>query len=888
MRMRAFSPVCRWILGALCSLAADLAGAQAVEPLPALRVEDGVLVDANGREVALWGVNYQASLSWEYGETFSRVGIPLEAGPLKRAVDQDLAHFKRMGVSVVRVHISPSDFTDAEGKLVDTVFLDVFDYLVARCREEGLYVFLSLFNRIGQYDHANFLKDSFASKGGINGTVGQPDKRPYIFCPEFVEPLRTYVRELLIHRNRYDGATLKEDPGVALWEIINEPEYVEFKDIGDPKFAAYRNEWERWLERNGREATEETFAEFRGKYVAKFIDDMVDLVRSEGARQPIAWSMNWPRFMEEHPDVHRALPATKVDAVTFCLYLRKGLPPKGQINWFDMPDISSVNQLRRILPSDGGKDEFAFVRDPALRGKAKVVYEFETVNNDSAYLYPAMARFFRELGAQIACMWEYDPLVAAEENCVPTHFLNYHSSPRKAVSFLIASEAFRTLPRGPTPGFRYTETGAVFSDFGVSFDGDISVHVGRDTVMASNDWSKWPREMREFRLPEANRLRRVVGIGNGPFAEYEGTGLYQMDIGDDRIELEITPNVARVGKLWAAEKHGTRAPKAIQLDEQPRRFTLRLKGWEHGVTVRRIGTDEEVPLSQDSPPTFPARPGRYLLTNKVPAAVNNIDIDQKDPGSESRFIDLPNQETQIVCNVIGEAVRSSDFHTTHWTLIVASCDVDRERGFDYIYRTYSRPLRGYLRRFGIPEDDADDVLHEFLLAIFHGGTLARADPARGKFRSYLLGALNHFVANRRERNGAARRGGGVPDLPLDDLALGDTPGSIDDSRRFDEDWARALFDRAVERLNEELDYHGSPAGDLRELIFRDQDGTYAEIAASLRITVPAVKSRIFRLRKRFQEIIRQEVRRTVDSDAECEEELSYLCSVLSHTCPTCF
>jgi hypothetical protein len=151
MRMRAFSPVCRWILGALCSLAADLAGAQAVEPLPALRVEDGVLVDANGREVALWGVNYQASLWWEYGETFSRVGIPLEAGPLKRAVDQDLAHFKRMGVSVVRVHISPSDFTDAEGKLVDTVFLDVFDYLVARCREEGLYVFLSLFNRIGQY-----------------------------------------------------------------------------------------------------------------------------------------------------------------------------------------------------------------------------------------------------------------------------------------------------------------------------------------------------------------------------------------------------------------------------------------------------------------------------------------------------------------------------------------------------------------------------------------------------------------------------------------------------------------------------------------------------------------------------------------------------------------
>src|SRR5688500_2849877 len=101
--------------------------------LRAMRVRDGVLRYEDGAEVALWGVNYQTSMSWEYNASLRRCGIPLEIARMKQVIDQDFEHLKRMNVGVIRVHLLPGDFTDGEGNLVDTVFLDALDYLVHRC-----------------------------------------------------------------------------------------------------------------------------------------------------------------------------------------------------------------------------------------------------------------------------------------------------------------------------------------------------------------------------------------------------------------------------------------------------------------------------------------------------------------------------------------------------------------------------------------------------------------------------------------------------------------------------------------------------------------------------------------------------------------------------------
>ncbi len=165
-----------------------------------------------------------------------------------------------------------------------------------------------------------------------------------------------------------------------------------------------------------------------------------------------------------------------------------------------------------------------------------------------------------------------------------------------------------------------------FGGFGVSFEGDISVHAGGDAVMASNAWEKWPASLKEFVLPESGKVRRLLGVGRSPFVEYEGTGLYQLSVGRDQVDLEITPNVTKVGNLWAAEKVGERwakgqygklSPKAVQFDWQPRKFTLRLPGWTRGVRVVRAESGDTMPHSEGEALSLSLPPGRYSIQRQA-------------------------------------------------------------------------------------------------------------------------------------------------------------------------------------------------------------------------------------------------------------------------------
>lgn len=202
---------------------------------------------------------------------------------------------------------------------------------------------------------------------------------------------------------------------------------------------------------------------------------------------------------------------------------------------------------------------------------------------------------------------------------------------------------------------------------------------------------------------------------------------------------------------------------------------------------------------------------------------------------------------------------------------------------DRLYRIYWRPLHAQARRFGVAESDLEDVIQDFLLRIFSDGSLSRADPQVGRFRSYMVGALRHFLWQRQERAQAQKRGGGEMPLPLLAAeAVADPAPGPSDERSFDVKWARALFDFALARFEAEV--NASPPQEGAEFLkpwaFGEGTVSYEESARKLGITVAAVKSRIFRLRHRFRQIVREEVLLTVASDADCEGELRYLCSVL--------
>jgi DNA-directed RNA polymerase specialized sigma24 family protein len=229
------------------------------------------------------------------------------------------------------------------------------------------------------------------------------------------------------------------------------------------------------------------------------------------------------------------------------------------------------------------------------------------------------------------------------------------------------------------------------------------------------------------------------------------------------------------------------------------------------------------------------------------------------------------------------------FHTTRWSLVARTGATDAAtaaRALGELCELYWPPLYAFLRRGGHGEHDALDTVQAFCVHLLERGGLGGADAQAGAFRHYLLGALRHFVANRRRAAAAERRGGGVLPFALDgaeagyaaEPAHGDSP-----ERVFERRWAAALLARAHGRLRDEYAARGK--GDLfarlePALVVADDAMRHQDTAAALGTTEGAVKVALHRLRARMRELIRDEVLQTVSDPAAVDGELTALFAAL--------
>lgn len=223
---------------------------------------------------------------------------------------------------------------------------------------------------------------------------------------------------------------------------------------------------------------------------------------------------------------------------------------------------------------------------------------------------------------------------------------------------------------------------------------------------------------------------------------------------------------------------------------------------------------------------------------------------------------------------------SADFPATHWTLIAEASGPDRDSALSRLYKTYWTPICAQARRFGVPPDDVEDVAQELFVHLFRSGAVGRAERSRGRFRSYLLGALRNHLSHRRAHAHTLKRGGGHDTVPIETLELAAAP---EEALEFDAEWAHALLGEALRRFQHEEKHSAESRASLAVLggaVLGGEELSGADAARRLGITVPAVKSRVFRLRQRFHDLVREEVRRTVSSEADCDEELRHLCAVL--------
>lgn len=234
------------------------------------------------------------------------------------------------------------------------------------------------------------------------------------------------------------------------------------------------------------------------------------------------------------------------------------------------------------------------------------------------------------------------------------------------------------------------------------------------------------------------------------------------------------------------------------------------------------------------------------------------------------------------------------FAETAWSVVVAAGATTAPRAqaaLAQLCRVYWPPIYGYLRRTGYNRDDAQDLTQHFFQHLFEEETFRRASREKGRFRSFLLGALKFCLADERTRAGAAKRGGGVQFLSLDAFEAEELHHlSADDEAMPDEildaRWAGVLLEQALTRVREEYAAQGKT--DLFELLSPFLGGTkpdtsYQEVADRMGAKLGTVKTLIHSLRGRFATAVRREVLQTVSAPHEVEDELRRMRSIFART-----
>lgn len=455
----------------------------------------------------------------------------------KQVIDRDVTHFARLCLDAIRLHVFDREVSDGEGSLLDNEHLELLDYLILRAKERGIYTVLT---PIAWWPVPG---DSPGFSTRFTMQQMTTDRASW-------KPQTNYLVQFAHHTNRFTSMSYKDDPAVVAFELINEPLYP--PNTSDAQ-------------------------------VTEYINTLADALRIAGNRKPVFYN-GWQGRLGCVRDA-------RVEGSTF--------------GWYPSGLVAGRSLTRDFLPQVaeyGGNNPWnPSMRHAAITNKAKIVYEFDAADIPGSYIYPAMARSFRSGGAQIATQFQYDPLPLAPFNQGwQTHYLNLVYAPQKAISFLIAAEAFRRVPRHENYG-RHPQSNR-FGPFRVSYEEDLSEMVTDREFFHSNTTRTKP--------PIAEKLERVIGCGSSTVVEYEGTGAYFLEkLVPGAWRLEVYPDA-----VWVNDPYG-----AHSLNREVSRLIWR--EWPMQIHLPDLGNEFSVePLDSGSTfksaaraSGFTVRPGVYLL-----------------------------------------------------------------------------------------------------------------------------------------------------------------------------------------------------------------------------------------------------------------------------------
>lgn len=329
------------------------------------------------KEVQGFGVNYTVPFAHAY-----RSAKKLGVDP-KKAMDNDIYHFARLGLDAYRVHVWDTEISDSVGNLLGNEHLELFDYMISQMKARGMKFLITPIAFWGNgWPEPDEDTPGFSDKYGKEACLTNPDA---------IEAQANYLFQFLNHVNPHTGIAYKDDPDIVAFEVSNEPHH----DQPAGKVTAY-------------------------------IEKMVGAMKKTGCKKPIFYNVSHSIHLVD------AYYAAGIDGGTFQWY-PTGLGSGEEIRGNLLPNVDHYN-----IPF---KDHKAFQKG------AKIVYEFDAADVGRSYIYPAMARSFRTAGIQWATHFAYDPTYLAYANTeYDTHYMNLVYAPQKALSLKICSEIFHRIP----------------------------------------------------------------------------------------------------------------------------------------------------------------------------------------------------------------------------------------------------------------------------------------------------------------------------------------------------------------------------------------------------------------------------------------------------------
>jgi hypothetical protein len=498
-----------------------------------------VYVDPNG--VMRWGENREEvhGFGINYTAMFAHAYRTAKKLniPLEKAIDDDVYHFARLGFDFFRVHVWDTEISDSVGNLLANEHLRLFDYTLSKMKARGMKFVITPIAYWG-----NGWPEPDEKTPGFSRKYG---KDACLTNPDAIRAQERYLFQFVNHVNEYTGVAYKTDPAIIGFEVCNEPHHHEAP-----------------------------------AKVTEFINRMVRSIRNTGSKKPVFYNISHSINLTD------AYFASAMQGGTFQWY-PTGLGAGHELGGNFLPNVD-----RYQIP---------FANDPGFKKRAKMVYEFDAADVGRSYIYPAMARSFREAGMQVASHFAYDPTFMADVNTeYGTHYMNLAYAPQKALSLMIAAAVFHEIPMYQNFG-RYPQNTS-FGNFRVSYEKDLAEMISDTNFLYTNDTESVP--------PQSKKLQKIAGFGKSNLINYEGKGAYFLD----RIEpgiwrLEVMPDA-----LWIKDPFERTSPKkkvaaiawkswtmSIDLPDLGKSFSIR--GINDGNSASLKSTDASFKIS----------PGTYLL-----------------------------------------------------------------------------------------------------------------------------------------------------------------------------------------------------------------------------------------------------------------------------------